>query len=124
VTLGGTMSMSSLPMPAHAHQPLNIAYAAALRHVGEVVSSAPMLPRRLEFTSIIRGLASEESLGRVLLVWTVGLHSLRLEFDADGLVDYWLEPDSGPLPIGEGHDVLGSLFAWLVDRSREALRRA
>src|SRR5262245_54078343 len=98
------MSMSSSPMPAHAHQSLNLAYAAALRHVGEVLSLAPMLPRRLEFTSIIRGLASEESLGRVLLVWTVGFHSLRVEFDADGVVDYWLEPDSGPMPIGEGDD--------------------
>jgi hypothetical protein len=116
--------MTAFPMPVCTLQPLNLAYAATLRHVGEVIASAPVLPLRVEFTSIIRGLASEESLGRVLLIWAVGRSRLRLEFDADGLVDYWLEPDPGPIAIGEGENVLDSLFAWLLQTDRELDRTA
>src|SRR3954447_17025643 len=100
-------------IPVHAHRDVNLDYAAALRHVAETIATAPALPRRVEFTSVVAGLGAEPPRGHVLLSWSSGPRSMRLEFDADGLVDYWCEPDCGPPAVGGDGDVLSSLFAWL-----------
>src|SRR5215217_2856813 len=92
--------MFLLSIPTHARRQMNSEYAMALRRVAEVVATAPALPRRLEFTSIVPAIAEGDSRGHVLLTWTSGSRTLRLEFDADGPVDYWCEPDCGPLPGG------------------------
>jgi len=101
------------PIPVHAHRELNLDYAAALRHVAQLIATAPVLPRRVEFTSVVAGLSAESARGHVLLSWTCGPRSLRLEFDADGLIDYWCNPDWGPPTVEGDGDVLASLFAWL-----------
>lgn len=104
-------------IPLHARQQLNADYAAALRQVADAVATASALPCHLEFTSVVAEAGPDAPLGRVLLAWTSGPRRLRLEFDADGLVDYWCEPDSGPLALGDDGDCLATLLSWLGDRS-------
>ena len=111
--------MTLLTIPPHARRQVNLEYAAALRHVAQVVASAPLTPRRLEFTSIVSDGSSPGGVGHVLLAWVAGPRTLHLEFDHDGVVDYWSQPDCGPLSFDEG-DALGSLFAWLREGLVEA----
>ena len=105
--------MISQSIPLHARRQINLEYASALRHVGEMIATAPALPRRVEFTSVVAAPGAEPPRGHVLLSWSSGPRTLRLEFDSDGLVDYWCEPDCGPPPVGGDGDVFASLFAWL-----------
>src|SRR5689334_10621694 len=105
--------MISPSIPLHARRQMNLDYASALRHVAEMIAPAPALPRRVEFTSVVAAPGAESPRGHVLLSWSCGPRTLRLEFDADGLVDYWCDPDWGPPAAGGDGDVLASLFAWL-----------
>ncbi len=107
-----------------ARRQLNADYAAALRQVADAVGSASMLPCSLEFTSVVAEKGPEAPLGRVLVSWTAGSRRLRVEFDADGLVDYWCEPDSGPLAVGDDGDCLSALLLWLgADRAAAPTER-
>jgi hypothetical protein len=105
--------MFSPSIPLQARRQMNLDYASALGHVAGMVATAPALPRRVEFTSVVAGPVADTARGHVLLSWSCGPRTLRLEFDADGLVDYWCDPDWGPPPVGSDGDVLASLFAWL-----------
>jgi hypothetical protein len=80
---------------------LNRGYAAALRHVAEVIAAAPpsQAPDQVDFTPVLSEEGRERPVGHVILTWLSPTRALRLEFDADGMVDYWCDPDEGPLPV-------------------------
>lgn len=113
---GDSMNARSVPLHDDVCRRLNADYAAALQQVAGALASASFVPSHLEFTAVGSDGGVDSALGRVLLSWTVGPRRLRLEFDADGLVDYQCEPDAGPLPLSGSGDGLGALLAWLGDR--------
>lgn len=111
--------MFPLAHSSEAPQTVNLNYAAALRRAADVIASAPVPPRWLEFTSAISGDDNGGMLGRILVTWVSGAQTLQMEFDGDGPVDYWSRPDFGPLPGADG-DLLGSIFGWLQDELKSS----
>lgn len=87
-----------------------------MRHAARVVETAPLslAPDQIDFAPVLSDEGKDEAVGHVIQTWLVAQRALRLEFDADGLVDYWCDPDEGPLPVDGDGDLYRALFAWLL----------
>jgi hypothetical protein len=87
-----------------------------LRHAAAVIASAPpsLAPDQVDFTPVLSEEGGEGPVGHVILTWLSSARALRLEFDADGLVDYWCDPDVGPLPVAVDGDLYRALFTWVA----------
>jgi hypothetical protein len=108
--------MSPISIPLHARSRLNRGYAASLRHAAGVIAAAPssLAPDQVDFTPVLSEAGTDAPTGHVILTWLSSGRALRLEFDADGLVDYWCDPDVGPLPVAVDGDLYQVLFTWLA----------
>ena len=86
--------MSPVSIPLHARSQLNRGYAASLRHVAEVIAAAPpsQAPNVADFTPVLSGEGRKRPVGHVILTWLPSERALRLEFDADGLIDTGVTP--------------------------------
>jgi hypothetical protein len=87
-----------------------------LRHAAVVIAAAPpsLAPDQVDFTPVLSEEETAEPVGHVILTWLSAARALRLEFDSDGLVDYWCDPDVGPLPVAVDGDLYRVLFTWLA----------
>jgi hypothetical protein len=81
-----------------------------------VIAAAPpnLAPDQVDFTPVLSEEGTGGAVGHVILTWLSASRALRLEFDADGLVDYWCDPDVGPLPVAVDGDLYEVLFTWLA----------